>query len=65
VTGLSVGRAIQQLSQRTEVVLRNVTVEEKRMYIHRYERVFYKVLFCMNLAQQQDRCLAKEEVVVN
>lgn len=63
VSGVSVGRALQQLSQRTEVLLHNVTVEERRMHTHRY--VLYKVLFCMlNLAQQRDSYLAKEETVV-
>jgi hypothetical protein len=64
VSGLNVGRALQQLSQRTEVLLHNVIVEETRMHTHRY--VLYKVLFCMfNLAHQQDGYLAKEEIVVN
>jgi hypothetical protein len=54
VSGVSVGRALQQLSQRTEVLLHNVSVEERVMHTHGY--VLYKVLFCMlNLAQKQDR----------
>lgn len=55
VSGLTVGRALQQLSQRTEVLLHNVTVEETRMHTNRY--ILYKVLFCMlNLAQQRKNC---------
>ena len=64
VSGVAVGRALQQLSQRTEVLLHNVIVEDKRVHTHRY--VLYKVQFCvLSLAQQQDRYLAKEEIVVN
>jgi len=49
VSGVAVGKALQQLSQHTEVRLHNVTVKEIRMHTHRY--VLYKVLFCMlNLA---------------
>jgi hypothetical protein len=43
VSGLAAGRALQQLSQRTEVLLHNVTLEERRLHTHRY--VLYKVLF--------------------
>jgi hypothetical protein len=57
VSGVTVGKALQQLSQRTEVILHNVTVEETRMHTHRY--VLYEVLFCiLNLARQQDRYIA-------
>jgi len=49
VSGVAVGKALQQLSQRTEVLLHNVAVEETRMHTQRY--VLYKVLFCiLNLA---------------
>jgi hypothetical protein len=49
VSGDTVGQALQQLSQLTEVRLHRVTVEEIRMHSHGY--VLYKLLFCMlNLA---------------
>ena len=52
VSGVTVARALQQLSQRTEVLLHSVTVEGTRMHTHRY--VLYKVLFCMlNLAKKK------------
>jgi hypothetical protein len=64
VSGDSVGSALQQIQQRTEVHLHKFPVEEIRMHTHWY--VLYNVLFCMlKLAQQQDRYLAKEEIVVN
>jgi hypothetical protein len=56
VSGVTVGRALQQLSQRTEVLLHNVSAEKTRMHTHRY--VLYKVLFCI-LNFSQDRYLTK------